>query len=494
MLRVHSETKTDPASLHVDPGPSEPRLRSPGRRAVAIVADHRLFATLLAIATILRVIATLAYRPALLFYGDSFEYLRISHELRPDSFRPIGYPLFLRAFLPDSHVAVIPILQHLMGIASGVAIYWLLRRIGIGKVGATIAAAPILLDAYVLNLEQYLVTEPLFIFLTVGAMVVLVRRAQPSVGAAFLAGLLLSLGSLTRFAGIPLILPAVLYVVRRRDLRRSLLAAGVMVLAFAAPLFGYASWFGHSHGRFALAGYPGLTLYSRVAPFADCSTFEVEPSMKVLCEVRPPSQRPGQNFYAWHKDSPANLLKLPKARWDDVLKDFSNRAIDAQPLDYAATVGRDFIHYFAPGRSTTKRDQAVETWQFSTDLYDRERVAKTVRRFSSHDLSVPRISAPLARVLSGYQGFAFMPGPLLAAALVLGAAGIVGIRGAGRGLGREAFLFTATGFLVLAMPLLRASFDYRYLVPAATLLAPAGVIGATVLLRRRRAARRVEAL
>jgi hypothetical protein len=47
----------------------------PGRALVRLASDNRLFACAVGVATLLRVIVVIAYRPALFFTGDSVVYL-----------------------------------------------------------------------------------------------------------------------------------------------------------------------------------------------------------------------------------------------------------------------------------------------------------------------------------------------------------------------------------------------------------------------------------
>ena len=90
--------------------------------------------------------------------------------MQPESIRPAGYPAFLRAVLWVHDLAVVPAVQHLLGLATGTLVYALVRRLGIGPVGACIAAAPVLFDAYQLNIEQHILSEALFTLLVVAAL------------------------------------------------------------------------------------------------------------------------------------------------------------------------------------------------------------------------------------------------------------------------------------------------------------------------------------
>src|SRR5205807_2599351 len=143
------------------------------------------------------------------------------------------------------------------------------------------------------------------------------------------------------------------------------------------------------------------------------------------------------------------------------------------------TVLSDVGHYFAPGRATGRQDQAIATWQFASHFP----VVNHVRVDLPPHFGGPRAPnrvpgglgntvPPGSRVRNGasgflraYQGVMYTPGPLLALALALGLAGMWGARRGARPLRAECFLLASMGFLVLLVPAMTVSFDYRYLLP-----------------------------
>src|SRR6185437_3238427 len=172
-----------PGDVHADPPPPPVTLDRPAalaRSLAGLIGRHRLFSALLVAAAALRVVVQISYRPALLFYGDSIAYLANAAHLDPESIRPAGYPAFLRAVLAVHDLAVVPAVQHVFGLVTGGLVYALIRRLGGGPVAGSIAAAPVLFDAYDLNLEQHVLSEPLFTLLVVTALVVLLWRSRPS--------------------------------------------------------------------------------------------------------------------------------------------------------------------------------------------------------------------------------------------------------------------------------------------------------------------------
>jgi hypothetical protein len=66
-------------------------------------------------------------------------------------------------------LAAVPVVPHPIGLAIAGLIYALLLRLGVRRWAAALAAAPILLDAYQLRFEQYVLSEALFeLFLIAG--------------------------------------------------------------------------------------------------------------------------------------------------------------------------------------------------------------------------------------------------------------------------------------------------------------------------------------
>jgi hypothetical protein len=455
-----------------------------------LAGRHRLFSALLAVAAALRVLAAVSYRPALLFYGDSLSYLANASHLVPETIRPAGYPAFLRAVLVAHDLAIVPAIQHVLGLVTGGLVYALVRRLGPGPVAGSIAAAPVLLDAYELNIEQHVLSEALFILLVVLALVLLLWHERPSPSTCAAAGALLAAAALTRSVGLVLIVPAAAFALSRGGLLRTLALAA----AFAAPLAGYATWSSTvPHESFALTDHDGYFLYGRVADFASCSGLRLAPAeRRVLCDPRPPAERPGPNDYVWHKWFHHHYAGFPRkpARRNALLQSFALGVIRHQPLAYAETVLGDMAHYAAFGRSTGPRDESITQWQFHITREQlprtRARVVREARRWGG----AVGGWLPGERVLIDYQRVAYTPGPLLALAVLLAlAATATGGAGGGRRVRAETLTLAAAG---VALPLgaaMTSMFDFRYLLPALPLLPAAGVLGAAALAARARALR-----
>ena len=381
------------------------------RRWAAVARRHWLITAFLTVGAALRLLTMYAYRPAFEFSGDSYAYLTLSRLHQPDPMRPAGYPVLLKILGHTHRIAVVPAVQHLAGLAIGLALYALLLRRQTGRVAAALAAAPVLLDAYQLDIEHFVMAETLFLALLVGALVALLWSPTPSVAASGLAGGLLAASGLVRTLGAVLGVLALGYLVIRR---LGWLRAAVFAVVFAAPLAGYAAWYHSYHGTYALSGGDNAWLYGRVAPIADCSRLRLSPEQLPLCSPHPPADRPGPNYYVWSDTSPRYQLKGTAEHRNEVLGGFAHQVIRRQPLDYARMVAADVGHYFAPGRQTGYRDWPDESWRFP-DAATPRYVHTSEPLLDFDERHPPRVVHEWAAgLLRGYQSWAYTPGPLLA--------------------------------------------------------------------------------
>jgi len=122
----------------------------------ALLRRHWLLAALLAAGLILRILAQAAYRPALLF-SDSVRYLYLS-----GGNDPVGYRVLLKPVLLVGNLDMVAAVQHLLGLGMAVALYVLLLRRGASRTLAALATAPVLLDAYQVQMEQSIMPDVLF--------------------------------------------------------------------------------------------------------------------------------------------------------------------------------------------------------------------------------------------------------------------------------------------------------------------------------------------
>jgi hypothetical protein len=427
---------------------------------LSLAGRHRLFGLLLAVGLVLRVMAWLAYQPALFLSGDSYSY--VGAGLRPNPIRPIGYPVLLHGLLWVHTLAVVPAVQHLFGLATAVLVYALLRRLGAGAGLASLCAAPLILDGFLIDIEQYLLAESLFILLVTGALVLLVWRSRPSLVQCVAVGGVLGAAALTRSVGIVLIAPVLLYCLMRWF---GVLRIALVAIGFGLPVVAYALWFASFWGQIGVTTYDGYFLYGRVSTFAHCSAWRVPASQRFLCFPEPPSLRPNPNYYIWSKWHKAPYRGHKFAR-NGELRRFALEAIRHQPEAYVSTILGDLVHYASPGRSTDRWDAPLVHWrfQYASGIYHISRTERVVRRFGG-SLSV---NDRLAGLLRDYQSVVYVQGPMLAAALLAGlAAALVG-RPAWqdrRRLRAESLLFALVGLVPLTAGAATTMFEYRYLLP-----------------------------
>ncbi len=455
------------------------RVRRASGRLAATARRHWLFGLALAGAVALRVLAMLAFRPIMWFGGDSASYLATGLRLIPDPSRVGGYGFMLWALRPLHSLALVAAVQHLMGIVIGVLIYLLARRHGLPAWVATLAAVPVLFDAYELQLESDAVPDIPFGLLVVIALYLLLRpggerRPARVVPAAFLLGVSAILWP------VGLVLLAILLAVLLAALagrRAGWLAVAAAILAGAVPVAGYAAWFDLHEHQFSLTTSDGVFLWSRTMSFANCAVIRPPADERTLCPPagREGAQRIASSLYIWSGASP--LLRMPggrfSARTNALALNFALRAIAAQPGGYATAVGHDFALSFAWNRPVHPDAGIVDRYQFSdaTTAW----VPATMRTPGGgtvagdqaaydagplHGAAPTRAVQPFASWLVSYQRYAYLRGTLLGVILLGGLAAMIRRR---RALGGLPWAFAVT---ILLVPPMVADFDLRYLVPA----------------------------
>lgn len=509
---------TGPGSVTVRPGDSSARparLRrrregsaapSTSRRVAGLLRRHIVVVSLLVAGAVLRLLVLVTFRPALAFLQDSYDYLLNSRSLRPEILRPLLYPLALRIVGEFRSMELVVVLQHLSALVAAVLLYATLCRVGVRRWLAACAVAPLLLDAYQVDIEHFVLSESLFQLLLVVSVACLLWRPDPSPRLLVGAGLALAGVALTRTVGLPLVIPAFLLLVTGRVPWRRYAVFG---LAAGLPLVAYAGWFASVNGFVGLQGYNGMMLASRAMTIADCRNVPMPSYERPLCVTAPVKQRQTSDWYAMDAHSPLRNLQIPAGqRYDAVARDFALRILSRQPGDYARMIKRDLAHYFAPGRSTTRKNLAVSHWQFAhtqlpgnryiaiKPLSDPYRGGQPVIGHPSHagvalyglrgEQMHPSLWKRGRSWLSSYQAVAFTPGPLLAACLGIGlVAGIGRLPTELRRLRRISIFFAVCGLGLLLATTLSAVFEYRYLLPVLPLLPPAGAVGVELLLSRR---------
>lgn len=444
---------------------------------------------MLLLATVLRLVVVLAYRPAFLLQRDAYSYLKLAVEssFTPSTFRPPLYSiLFLKPLLAFGSLMTVAVVQHAAALAVSVLLYLLLRRLGVGPVIAALGVAPLLLDGYQLDVEHYVLTETFFEMVVASSLMLLVWRARPGPGAVALAGLLLAVAALTRFVGIALIFPALAYVALSR---MGWYRVTLLLLTFALPLIAYSAFFKSSSGTFGVTNRNGFFLYGRVASFVDCARVDMPGSLRRFCLADPPSERAASSGVWTLGLDMKRLERTPGA--NSSLLEFSRRAILGQPLDYARAVLGDLGHFFA-WSPPHYEERYVLRWRFPRSLAGVRAHPYVVR----HGGSAPpgmgfesfEIDGALAGPLRAYQGAIQARGPMLAllSALALAGSALPLPTAEGRRLRAACGLFVASALVLLLVPVMTTVYHFRYVLPVLVLLGPAGALGCASLLSRRR--------
>jgi hypothetical protein len=474
-------------------------------RLVATAARRHWLLTLLLVAgLILRIITQITYRPAL-FYIDTIKYLYGAYAGND----PPGYELFLKIFLPVSNLDLVAALQHLLGLGMAVALYLLLLRRGSPKWLAALAAAPVLLDGYQLQMEQTIMPDVVFEALMVGGIVVLLWRPRPGLWYLGIAGILLGSTATMWQPGEILVVPAVVYAfIVTAGWRRSLGHAALFVAAFAVPILIVSFRNELAIKHFALAPYAASTIYGRMAYAADCKTLTLPAYEKPLCPPRSFAVKEGPDNLDHAASSPLKHLAVPPGMTQHgVASNFSTRVLEQQPLRVAGSILHDAVKLFAVHRVTSPGDAPITRWQFQTVfpqyppyvaiVNGKIQFAELNRQGQPQILGdglnfgggPPKVITPLAKFLRAYQlDGGYTPGPALLFMLLAGLAGSAFLllrrkrmAASDWDTARACCFFLVTGVMVLLISD-AFEFSWRYQLPAILTLPPAAALGITVII------------
>ncbi|HEX4658509.1 MAG TPA: hypothetical protein VH307_14080 [Streptosporangiaceae bacterium] len=485
-----------------------------GRLMIGALRRHWLISALLLAGLVLRLLSSIAYRPALL-YIDTLKYL---YNAWPGT-DPLGYSGVLKAILLVGNLETVAAVQHLVGLAMGMAIYTLLLRRGAARWLAAVAAAPVLLDAYELQIEQTIMPDVWFEALIVAGLVLLLWHPRLPAWAIAAAGITLGLSATVWQGGEVLILPAAVYVLiavkgagkAGGGWLRAIGGAALMCAAFALPIVGYMSVSYAVTGHFWLSRSGTSAIYGRVAEAADCATLKLPADERPLC----PTARQkalGPDGLEHAPSSPLNTYVAPLGASEPGLVSAYTRAvITQQPWRVLSAYAADVVRLFAVHRATSPGDTPISRWQFQTSYPMYENYVRVspqdviivglklqntaAMNYVTYERLAPSLGGkatvirPLAAFLRSYQrSGGYTPGPGYLVAAVVGLLGTLSlIRRAGRAKRADRDLALACClFLITAVVILLASdvpeFSWRYQLPAIVTLPPAGALGLAVIL------------
>jgi len=425
--------------------------RSPGRAAAATARRHWLITVLLLAGLVLRGLSLAAYQPALL-YIDSLKYL---FGAWPGN-DPLGYNAILKVLLAGGNLDTVTVVQHLVGLAIAAVLYLLLVHRGTPRWLAALAAAPVLLDAYQVQIEQTIMPDVWFEALIVAGLALLLWRPAPGPRLIAAGGLALGASAPIAQVGQILIVPAVIYLlIVVPGWRRKLLHAVLLCAAFALPIAGFSLREYVAVHQFSLAPAAGSTIYGRLAESADCATLTMPGYERAVCPPRALAIQLGPDGLVHSATSPAHTYVAPPGRTHgEVIGDFEHRVITQQPLRVVTGVLSDAAKLFELHRVTSTGDTPISRWQFQTSypaygtsiFLSPDHTIMLGLQFASSGGPVQvrplpasmggqaTVDRPVAAFLRGYQLHGgYTPGPLLAFATLAGpwppaaaAAGAVG--------------------------------------------------------------------
>jgi hypothetical protein len=392
------------------------------------------------------------YWPGLFYVGDSFGYLDAALNNPWPAFDPAhpgGYPLLLWLLAAPGgfRLAVVVIVQHAAGLATGALVYALLVRLRVPPLAAAAASAVYLLASYPVVLEQHVLSEPFFTLTLVGSAYLAVAGRD---GRAFVAsGFLLGFAGLVRAVGLVATPALLLYALWRRRAPRVAAAAAA---AAAVPVLAFSTAHALSGHGFGLSEWDGWILYGRVAPIADCAGADIPAGTAGVCESdaeRARKRREGwtPSAYIFNLGSPAHRVLGPELspEANSTLRAFALAIIRAHPAAYARMVVAETSAFFRPDRPLAL-DPGVMLHEHDDDLQP-IREHPSVRRHVGEYR--PRFRGPLDAVL-WFDRNARPPRPLLA---LLALAPLAALAAALAGRGRlrlphlaETVLLAITGY------------------------------------------------
>src|SRR5689334_2590189 len=282
------------------------RLAGLARRSPALAREHWLLTVLLAAGLVLRVLAQIAYRPAL-FYIDSMKYLFGAYPGND----PPGYQILIKPVLDVANPSLIAAFQHVVGLAMAVLLYAVLLRRGVPHWLAALATAPVLLDGYQLQIEQTIMPDVMFEACIVAGLAALLWHPRPRTALIITGGLFLGASATARQVGEIFLLPALAYLlVALPHWRRRLAQGAILCAAFALPILVYCSVALAVTGHFRLS-YTGTNeFYGRLALAVGCREVALPAAERALC---PSPARAAQLGIDGLEHNPASPLRRYQA-------------------------------------------------------------------------------------------------------------------------------------------------------------------------------------
>jgi hypothetical protein len=366
---------------------------------------------------------------------------------------------------------------------------------------AGLATVPVLFDSVQLALEHYILVETLATCLMVAGIVLLLWPARPSTVASLVAGACLVGAWFVRPPLLPVVALMVVYLAARRVGWRPYLA---FVLAAGLPYLTLVLLIGDRASPYTTTY---VSLYARVAGFADCERLSLTDAERSICPA-PELSGHKPDWYIWIADSPGNAYSIERAN-DPLLRKFAIDVIRQQPLDYLRVVGVETAAHFVDGVPVNPEYRCIEDlYTFPTTARPGGPGPECRALLGSDGFQVPSRAiedSPEANALTTalwtYGRYVHTPRlAVLSAYLLIAAAAFTSLRRrramavAGTTTGgaaepgplvRDAVALGVLGLAIIVAPTVVFMYDVRYALPALPLVCiAAGLAGESLLTRR----------
>jgi hypothetical protein len=426
----------------------------------------------------------LGFPPAIWYGGDSVSYVNSGLHWYPGTSRESGYGVFLELLHWTHSFVVVTLVQHLAGLAMGLMIYGLLRnRYRLPAWGATLASLPVLIDPYMIQLEQEILADSFFTFLCVSALVLVLRWPddQRPLWSLPAAAVLLGISATFWPVGLPLLIILGVYMLVRWVGWEALIAT---VIAGALPLVVYLGWFDGRYHQLAFNDSDGVFLWSRTMTFANCAVIKPPADLRPLCPAGAPSTRQQAPFYIWEANSPILKVGTGKGEFTQsrnaLGEKFARDAIEAQPLSYLNVVLRGWLLSYSWNRPDVPSAMMASRYQFSdatqsqnaldSGVSEAAALARVQKEYTGGHTASTREVQPFAKIMIDYQKFIYMRGTILGVLMLIGLGGIVRSWLAGgyrrrRSWGGPALFPWMAALIMELVPPATADFSLRYVVP-----------------------------
>jgi hypothetical protein len=421
------------------------------------------------------------YSPAFVGFGDSHEYVSAAAlGVFRDVQKPAGYPIFLGlAHLLSSALTFTIVLQHALGVATGLLLYKSVRRAGAPPWLGLFPAAVVFFGGTGLLLEHSLLADSLFAFLQALGVYTAVRAiGEPRLRWALLTGLAIGVSFWVKTVALSslILVPPLLLLGARGAIRRRLLSASAVAGVAIVVILGYAAVQAQVTGYWGYERQGAWNLYGRVATFVNCTDFTPPAGTRFLCPSEAPGHRLPEAFYQYGTSTPAvrhfgGPAHAP-SRANALLQKFSIAAIEHEPIAYAAAILKGLTFFVTPRPGEGYTPESIREALLAPAGVKSIQPALASYYPGARGYRGP---ASAAHSLNFYESHTRMQGVLLVLLLLACVLGIPLLSGRVRS---AAILFTLTAIFSVTFAVAGNSYDARYGYPAFGPLAAGAAIGA----------------